>query len=50
MSPDDFERKPRFGNTHLHKLNPNLNHKKNKNKNQTFGVFGTCFQTTIFNF
>ena len=28
MNPDDFEREPRSGNTHLHKLNPDLNYKK----------------------
>ena len=35
MNPDDFEREPRSRNTHLHKLNPDLNHNK---KNQTHNI------------
>ena len=37
MNPDDFEREPRSGNTHLHKLNKNLNPPKKK-KNQTHNI------------
>ena len=32
MSPDDFAHEPRSGNTYLHKLNSDLNHKKIKTK------------------
>ena len=32
MNPDDFEREPRSGNTHLHKQIKNLNPQNKKNK------------------
>ena len=42
MNPDDFEREPRSRNTHLHKLNPDLNYKKIIII-KTKGVSGLCF-------
>ena len=39
MNPDDFEREPRSGNTHLHKLNKNLNPQKKKKTKLTISLF-----------
>ena len=39
MNPDDFEREPRSGNTHLHKLNKNLNPPPKKKTKLTVSLF-----------
>ena len=46
MNRDDFEREPRSRNTHLYKLNSNLNHNK---KNQTYNI-SICSLTTFVPF
>ena len=36
MNPDDFEREPTSRNTHLHKLNKNLNTPQKKKPNSQY--------------